>query len=518
MAVGVCERRVVDWPTLPVKKSKRKDLVLLREGVDIAVDYFNFGERTNIQALTILATKWCAKYFQGYHYAPNRATGLLKKFPNLFNLSVQAYSRLIPAAMAPTKHSEPEGASPRHLRKAERKAANSESFPEFVEPTLATTDEMDEIVDLRPRSAFQGKPDMRVDPSMLRGSGLLDTLPEFLGQLARANLETETLLASNPSAARFELDEADAAQQRHIEMNLFAGVAETQRRRYARRIIMPGGRQFKLEQELDDASNKVDSEMSDNDEERDHEDDEQSSSSGHESDASTSTVASLHAKSKKRKAAAASKDDDEDEDKDSQPNKIRIQYQYPTDTLKSFDMTRRKIVSRANPAAGADHDPFAERHLASKEVDRPSSSSSTESSSSSSSSSAGSKRIIKIKVSKSISSRSSGSGNSSGNSSRVSTPEPRIIRLKDPRSSPSSSSSASSSTQASPRTSPKIKIIRPLRSVSPALPLANGGGDKRPSSSGSDSSSSSSSSSSSVKSGVTKIRFIPKLQPTTQRT
>jgi len=87
MAVGICERG--SWPDLPVHNSKRKDLVLLREGVDIAVDYFNSGERQNIPKLTTSAKKWCAKYFKGYHYAPKRATGLLQTFPNLFNLDVE---------------------------------------------------------------------------------------------------------------------------------------------------------------------------------------------------------------------------------------------------------------------------------------------------------------------------------------------------------------------------------------------------------------------------------------------
>lgn len=87
MAVGVCEAG--SWPSLPVRASKRRDLVLLREGIDITTEYFNAGEREHIPVLTEKARKWCGKYYKGYHYAPTRATGLLQVFPNLFNLSVE---------------------------------------------------------------------------------------------------------------------------------------------------------------------------------------------------------------------------------------------------------------------------------------------------------------------------------------------------------------------------------------------------------------------------------------------
>lgn len=409
--------------------------------------------------------------------------------------------------MTTANPTEPEGASPRELRRHERKTVNSEAFPEFAEPILATPDEVDEIIDLRPRRSVQepkAKPNMRVDASMLRGSGLLQSLPEFLGQLARANLETETMLATNPDAVRFELDEANAEHEPHIELNLFAGVAETQRRRHARRIILPGGRPFKLpgdEEQMEDDSETED-------EARDGE----QSDSGDESDASTSTTASLRVRSKKRKAGAVSEDDDDE----SQPNKIRIQYQHPTPVLAAFDMSRGEIIKRLNPDASTESDPFVQ--LSRKRVEKQAATSSPTSSSTSSSSNSptSSKKIIKIKMVNKSSSSSSGNSSaasSSRDSSRASTPEYKIIRVPAPKSCSSAPSSSASSTQSSPR----IKIIRrDIRSVSPTLSLSNKRELARPLSSGSDSSSSSSSGSSassgSSGSGIKKIKVINKPQ------
>lgn len=477
---------------LPAHAAKRRSLVLLRQGIDIAVNYFNTGQRENVKSLTIDAQKWCVKYYKGYHYAPRRATGLLKTFPNLFNLEVEcmlllykntlkvfanflftAHLRIVRAVMEKSGHSQPEGATSRQLRRAERKAASSEAFPEFAEPTLASDEEIDEIVELRPRRSPQQpkvKPEMRVDAAMLRGSGLLQQLPEFLGQLARANLETETLLATNPEAVRFELDKDAAEEQLHIEVNLFAGVAETQRRRQARRIILPGGRPFKLpsDEEGMEGDNEPQTESN-------HDD---SEDSGNESDVSTSTVASLRTRNRKRKAGEIAEDGGDE----SPPNKIRIQYQHPTPMLEAFDLTRREVVRKVNPLANVEADPFVQLTRKRKGDDtfmreqspaRPSSSGSNSSTSSN--------KRIKIKVvnhnSANNSSQASSpttSDGSASDSSRASTPEFKIIRVYDSNassSSPSSSSGSPSSTQSSPR----IKIVkRTTRSISPTEPLAGG--------------------------------------------
>ncbi|KAK3328482.1 hypothetical protein B0T19DRAFT_193006 [Cercophora scortea] len=469
------------WPTLDVVRSDRRGVVILREGLDIALRYFNDSDGEDTKKLTSLARSWADRYYQKYNYAAKRPTGLLKTYPNLFNLKVQAHQRLVPAAaMAPS--------SP--------PVSGLEAFPEFTEPTLASSAQLDEIVNLRPRKPSHrdgAKPVMRVDASMLRSSGLLGTLPDFLGQLAKANLETETQLASNPKAVSFELDEEAAADQPHIEMNLYSGLMESQARRNARRIILPGGRPFKIEKEIMDHASA-------GDDEADNEADEDSSSSGDDSDVSTSTTASLRA-SRKRKAQALLDAIDFPE----RPVKLRTEHQF-------YDI--RQVVRRT-PAAGPDSGPAAPASPAS--------------STSSSGSSVGPTRIIKLKVPTSSSSNNSSSSDSEkGRRTAPDHPKQRqqqtstspriIIRLKDPRSSPSSAS-ASSSAQSSPQSRPikklKIKVKNSSSATIPPLELGPSGSTSsgttaqtndsifsRPQSSGSDSTAGSSGSK------ITRIKLI----------
>lgn len=296
---------------------------------------------------------------------------------------------------------------------------NSETFPEFAEPTLASDAEIDRIIDLpNRRTAPATKPTMRVDASMLRGSGLMSTLPEFLGQLARANLETETTLATNPDAVRFELDDDEAANQQHVEMNLYSGLVEAQKRRHQKRIILPGDLAVKpvgmpqQDSSEHEGARHTSQEVTDED-------------SGDETDTSTSTTASLHANLRKRKASESV--EDEDSEAASPPNKIRLQYRYPTPKIRHFDMKRRKLVSRPNPDAVA-NDPFeslpdmpkAAAHKDSITVatdDRPSSSGSNTSATSSSS---GRVPITRIRV-----------PSRSPDGSRSTSPD-RIIMLRHP--------------------------------------------------------------------------------------
>lgn len=247
--------------------------------------------------------------------------------------------------------SEPEGASPRELRRAERKAMNTEAFPEFAEPTLATDEEIEEVLTLHKPPMPATKPVMRVDAQMLRGSGLLDTLPEFLGQLARANLETETMLANNPNAIRMELDDDEAAAQPHVELNLFAGVLEEQRNQQS--IVLPGNLAVQAPEIT--ASTDGPTFSSSNSSSSEDEDD-----SGDETDASTSTTASLRANLRKRKAAELEDDESSDESStrsNSPPNKIRLHVHYPTPNIRYFDMKRGRVVARRNPEALPD-DPW----------------------------------------------------------------------------------------------------------------------------------------------------------------
>ncbi|KAK0719791.1 hypothetical protein B0H67DRAFT_486472 [Lasiosphaeris hirsuta] len=465
-------------PVSKLPNTKRGNIVLLREGIDLALAYFNNGTRDELPMLTAKAKRWSNKYYKGYRYASKRATGLLQTFPNIFNLSVQPNLRLVPAEMTPPPSPpQPEGDSIRDFRQADRKVMNSEDFPAFTEPILASEAELDDIIDVRPRQPPLGsraKPNMRVDASMLRGTGLLHSLPEFLGQLARANLETETQLANNPNGSGFELDEETASQQPHVEMDVYAGLVETQKRRHARRVILPGGRPFRLPRDDEEDSGSEDNTARSNG--GDPADEEQSSdgddeSSGNESDESTSTTASLRVSRGKRKAAAVSGSEESEES--SPPNKIRIQYSYPPPVLGAYDMKRRKLVQRLNPA-DIGPDPFG---VFGQHDDLPSPARSD--ASGSSSSSGGPTRIIKIKVPKS---NSGSSDNGSVESSRASTPENqpataavagtpsrRIIKLKSPRSSPPAASSGHSSPSGSPTSRPVIRI-RVKKPTSPGSP------------------------------------------------
>jgi len=440
-------------------RSKRGDLAMLRLGLDIALEYFNSDDSVPISTLTTKARLWADRYFKGYPYAAKRPTALLRTLPNLFNLNVEPHLRLVPKVMSPPSSPEPEGASPRELRRAERRAMNSEAFPEFAEPTLASDSEIDRIVNLpNRRTAPATKPTMRVDAAMLRGSGLMSTLPEFLGQLARANLETETTLATNPDAVRIELDEDQAASQQHVEMNLFSGLVEAQKRRHQRRIVLPGDLAVKPPGTTQQNSSEhkgifggvqVSRRETSGDED-----------SGDETDASTSTTASLHANLNKRKATESV--DDEDSEADSPPNKIRLQYHYPTPKIRHYDMRRRKLVSRPNPDA-VPNDPFqalpdmptaaapapasaAEESITVATDERPTSSGSN---TSASSSSGGAVPITRIRV-----------PSRSPDGSRSTSPD-RIIMLRHPvmpSATPSRENSEEPGSSSGRRT--KIKVVQ----------------------------------------------------------
>ncbi len=400
-------------------RSEADDRATLWQGVGIALAYFNSDDSVVVSALTRKARIWADRYFKGYPYAANPPTAILRTFPNLFNLKVKGKTylppaqgfrltqlagplRLTPAVMSPPSSPEPEGANAQELRRAERRSMNTESFPDFTEPTLAPEETMDELVHLKTRAATAAKPKMRVDAAMLRGSGLMGTLPEFLGQLARANIETETMLASNPDAVRFELDEDQAASQQHVEMSLFSGLMESQRRKHKPGILLPRGLAVEspASSEDDSSENEGSDRRSQSSSGEDEDSDSNGGTEGHsgettedenngsdaETDVSTSTAASAPANLRKRKISAL---DDEDEDSGNDtdaststaasvqanlkkrklsspspthaPNKIRLQYHYPTPKIRYYDMQQRKLLVRPNPAA-VPNDPFDALH------------------------------------------------------------------------------------------------------------------------------------------------------------
>lgn len=126
-----------------------------------------------------------------------------------------------------------------------------------------TTDAMDAdaedqevIVDLRPQnaqkpaaaSAQPQKPDMRFDLSTFGSSDLASKLPSFLEEMARANRETQELMAADPKAARIEIDDDDEDEEegegggrKVIEMNLYSGILESEDPKKKKEIVMPNG-------------------------------------------------------------------------------------------------------------------------------------------------------------------------------------------------------------------------------------------------------------------------------------
>ncbi|CCC09994.1 hypothetical protein SMACR_02574 [Sordaria macrospora] len=108
------------------------------------------------------------------------------------------------------------------------------------------TDAMDDdVVDLRPQNAQPGpaqKPDMRFDLSTFGNSDLASKLPGFLEEMARANRETQQLMAADPKAARIEIDDDEEVDTQVIEMNLYSGVLESEEPK--KEIVMPNGQPF----------------------------------------------------------------------------------------------------------------------------------------------------------------------------------------------------------------------------------------------------------------------------------
>lgn len=326
---------------------------------------------------------------------------------------------------------EPESGDPREFRRWERQAIPSEPFPEFTEPLLASDELINEALEMRScrSSGGDAEASKRVDAAMLCQSGLLEKLPEFLSQLARVDLDLETRLASNPEPDPVG-DNVEITEKPTSELEVPTELTETQARRHGRRVILPGGRPFKLPgEEIEDGrsagkaggaeSSTVVSDSQD------------FYGSGDETDASTSTTASLRVKRKRRMDTVS--------DENFQPNKIRIQYTAPPTNLARQYKEMLAEHARQNPD-GSSSDALADLEFKMPTLERsPSVASLT------------SIRVIKIKIPE---------GWSTPESSRSGTPTepspPKVIVLVNPRSrSPSPPAVAS----ATPSRITKIKVI-----------------------------------------------------------
>ena len=266
----------------------------------------------------------------------------------------------------------------------------------------------------------------------MQDSSLAQSLPGFLERLARANQEMNT----EGGAAGFELTEEEASSQRHIEIDLYAGVLQAaQQQQLSSRVKLPSGQPFPLSA---DEKDEEEESISESDVSQSEANNDEAGSSSDESQASSSTETSQ-----------------------------------PTNK-------KRKIVSLS------DSEPGVQRRHGKVRVTSPALSARSTGSSSSSGSSIGSTRIIKIKVPPKSPSQADDS-----DSSVSSTPQRKIIELRDPRSSPPSGSSRSASRQSTP--SSVIRLRVPDLSPSRAPAASQGSDRSRPRRTSSDSDSSSSS-------------------------
>lgn len=229
---------------------------------------------------------------------------------------------------------EPESGSMRQFRSLERAAMNSEPFPPYAEPLVASEEQIEELLNSQPRQSPGSKLDGNVDPQTLHESGLLWSLPEFLGQLARVDLDKETVLANSPALAPVKVED-----KMDVDMDDIPDLIETQKRRRARRVILPGGRPFKLPGDDDDRSDVTSEDM------RSRQSSISDDDSGNGTDTSSSTVASLRVNLKKRKAAQMSGDTVETE----LPGKIRLHKNYIDEVVVYYDKESNTLRRKRNP-------------------------------------------------------------------------------------------------------------------------------------------------------------------------
>ncbi|KAK4457762.1 hypothetical protein QBC42DRAFT_187704, partial [Cladorrhinum samala] len=332
-------------PKMPpnnLPRSRRGELTVLRDGVDIALAYFNAGDNESPEKLAVRAKKWADRYFKGYDHASQRSTTLLGQFPNLFNLGVQPHLRIDSAVPEPSAKlmaaaaaiKEPESGSMRLFRSLERAAMNSEPFPSYAEPLVASEEQIEDLLNSQHRRTPGSELDGNIDAQTLLESGLLWSLPEFLAQLSRVDADKEAKLADSPALAAVKVeDEMD------VVMDDVPELIETQKRRRARRVILPGSHSLKLPGDDDDRGDVTSedarsrrSSISDDD-------------CGYETNTSSSTVASLRVNLKKRKAAQMSGDIVETE----LPGKIRLHKHHVDEVVLYYDKESNTLRRKRNP-------------------------------------------------------------------------------------------------------------------------------------------------------------------------
>ncbi|KAL8392803.1 hypothetical protein RB595_002837 [Gaeumannomyces hyphopodioides] len=260
------------WPTYEIQPVSSCLRHLYIQAISIAVDFLNcrdlFGSLDGISILE-RAEIWVVDYYGDTRFClGDKRSELTRIYPDLLNTTVDPRLRLC-QRQATKSLPIRAGPSPFATAKREKLLADSllllgsqvgpepepgpkttEPFPTYMEPTLASAEEMDEIVDLRRRPPGE-KPVMRVTAEDLRGSGILKVLPEFMAQIARSGgASAGQDSASRPSGLptdpantgggyyahngddddddnhQFELDEEQAQGRTHVEMEIVAGILE----------------------------------------------------------------------------------------------------------------------------------------------------------------------------------------------------------------------------------------------------------------------------------------------------
>ncbi|KAK4181444.1 hypothetical protein QBC36DRAFT_83053 [Triangularia setosa] len=452
MAAQVSSSRTSELPRMPtaagqLPRSRRGELTQLREAVAITLAFLSTSDRNEIESLIRKAKTWANRYYKGYQYSSKPSAALLDQFPHIFDLNTEGLARLQAKMTVNSTMPEPPSGDLREFRRWERKAVPTEAFPKFCEPTLASEEALDEVLNVHPRRSPRTriKQAIQVGTAELRDTGFVDFLPEFLGQLARGSVDARIPFASTPEPAQLEA-RLEGATEQQDPMDVFAELRETQQRRHGRRVILPGGRPFRLPGDetedgaIDAGSNIVVGQYQD------------AHDSGDETDASTSTTASLRANRKRKLNAGFA-------ESSFQPNKIRLQYTRPAVSLCNqykkmlAEYAQQHPGSSANDAlADLEHKmPIPERSPSPELSDRENSVAQI--------------RVIKIKIPE---------GWSSTESSRAGSPAapspPKMIVLVDPRSRSPSPTAATARPSPSPSQIIKLRNPRP-RTASPADPL-----------------------------------------------
>ncbi|KAL8418326.1 hypothetical protein RB594_001798 [Gaeumannomyces avenae] len=261
------------WPTYEIEPVSSCLRHLYVQALSIAVDCLNCRDLLgSLDGISILerAEIWVVDYYGDTRFClGNKRSEIAGLYPDLLNTNIDPHIRLRQRQCQATKSlAIRPGPSPLATTKQEKLLAHpllllggqvgpepepepktAEPFPAYMEPTLASAEEMDEIVDLRRRSPGE-KPVMRVTAEDLRGSGILKVLPEFMAQIARSGgasagqgsasrtsgLSTDPTTTSDGNCGhngdddgdnhQFELDEEQAQGRAHVEMEIVAGILE----------------------------------------------------------------------------------------------------------------------------------------------------------------------------------------------------------------------------------------------------------------------------------------------------